>query len=78
LSSDPITSNADMIVTIQNPKNVQIQNLDILGHIISSEEKMLQAGENKLPINASALPSGLYICRLQAGGEVVSVRFVKE
>ncbi|MFI5264356.1 MAG: T9SS type A sorting domain-containing protein [Candidatus Kapaibacterium sp.] len=78
LSSDPINSNSGIIITLQNPKNVQIQILDILGHIISSEEKMLQAGENKLPINASAFPPGMYICRIQAGGEVVSVRFVKE
>ncbi len=78
LSSDPIAENADMIVTLQNPKNTQMQIIDILGHIISSDAKMLQAGENKMPINSSVLLSGIYICRLEADGEVVSVRFVKE
>ena len=58
--------------------NVRMEIIDILGHIISLDEKMLQAGMNKLMINSSTLQSGIYICRLQAGGEVVSVRVVKE
>jgi hypothetical protein len=78
LSSDPVSANSDLIVTLPNQMNVRMEFMDILGHIISSDEKMFQAGINKLPINSSALSSGIYICRLQAGGEVVSVRFVKE
>ncbi len=78
LSSNPIASHTEAIITLHEPTKIQMQIMDILGHIISSEEKMLQLGESKLPINSSALPPGIYICRLQAGGEVVSVRFVKK
>jgi hypothetical protein len=78
LTSDPVTANTDLTLALWNTVNVQIKIMDILGHLISSDEKMLPAGINKLPLNTSSLPSGIYICRLHAGGEVVSVRFVKE
>ena len=78
LSSNPIASNAEAMITLNGPMKIQMQIMDILGHIISSEEKMLSAGINSLPINSSKFDSGIYICRLQAGGEVVSLRFVKE
>ena len=78
LSSDPVAGNAEVIVTLQNAMNVKMEIMDILGHVVFSEERMLSAGENRLPVNLPKLPSGVYICRLQAGGEVVSVRFVKE
>ena len=78
LSSDPIAPNADMTITLRESMKVRMVIMDILGHIVFSDERMLSAGENKLPINSSPLSSGVYICRMQAGGEVVSVRFVKE
>jgi hypothetical protein len=78
ISSDPVAPNAEVILTLQNSMNVRMDIMDILGHIVFSNERMLSAGENKLPINSSRLPSGIYICRLQASGEAVSVRFVKE
>jgi hypothetical protein len=78
LSSDPITANAEVIVKLQNAINVRMEIMDILGHVVFSEERMLSADENRMPINSTSLPSGIYIYRLQTGGEVVSVRFVKE
>ncbi len=51
--------------------------MDILGYMRSSEEKILSAGENRLPVNASSLMAGVYICRIVAGDEVTSLRFVK-
>jgi len=78
LSSDPVAKNADVIATLHDAMNVHMEIIDILGHVIFSEERMLSAGENRLPINSSVLPSGIYICRMQAGGEAVSIRFVKE
>jgi hypothetical protein len=78
LSSDPVVTNAEVIITLQNSMSVRMEIMDILGHIVLSEERMLSAGENRLPLNSSHFTPGIYICRLQAGGEVVSVRFVKE
>ena len=78
LSTNPIASNAEVIITLRDPTKATMEIMDILGHIISSEEKMLSAGINSLPINSSKFAAGIYICRLQAGGEVVSLRFVKE
>ena len=78
LSSNPIASNTEAMITLRDRMKVQMQIMDILGHIIFSEERMLSAGINSLPINSSKFASGIYICRLQAGGEVVSLRFVKE
>jgi len=78
LSSDPVIANAEVIVTLREAMNLRMEIMDILGHVVFSDERMLSAGENKMPINSTSLPSGIYICRLQAGGEVVSVRFVKE
>lgn len=78
LSSDPVSVNTDVVITLRGAMNVRMQIIDILGYIVFSDERMLTAGENKLPVNSSALASGIYICRLQAGTEVVSLRFVKE
>ncbi len=78
LSSNPVQTNTEAIVTLRENMNVRIEIMDILGNVRQSDERMLSAGENRLPVNASALAAGVYICRLQAGGEVMSLRFVKE
>jgi hypothetical protein len=78
LSSDPISANAEVIISLHDAMKVRMEILDILGHLKYSDEKMLSAGENKMPINASMLLEGVYICKLQAGSEVMSLRFVKE
>ncbi|MEP7235575.1 MAG: T9SS type A sorting domain-containing protein, partial [Ignavibacteriota bacterium] len=78
LSSDPVRENAEAIITLHQNMRMQMQIIDILGNVRQSNERMLSAGENRLPVNASALAAGVYIFRLQAGGEVVSLRFVKE
>jgi hypothetical protein len=77
LSSDPVAANAEVLVTLRDAMNVRMDILDIFGHVVFLEDRMLSVGENKLPINSSALPPGIYICRLQANGEVASLRFVK-
>ncbi|MEP7235579.1 MAG: T9SS type A sorting domain-containing protein [Ignavibacteriota bacterium] len=78
LSSNPVASNAETIITLHKNMRIKMQIMDILGSVQKSDERMLSAGENRLPLNASALATGVYFCRLQAGGEVVSMRFVKE
>ncbi len=51
---------------------------DMLGKQIISENMNLQHGKANHSINVSNLPSGNYIALVQAGGEVVKQRFVRE
>ncbi len=78
LSSDPVSANAYVVLILQENATVGMEILDVLGNVKYSNTLVLQTGENRLPLNTSALASGIYICRLQAGGDVVSVRFIKE
>ncbi|MDP4220024.1 MAG: T9SS type A sorting domain-containing protein [Bacteroidota bacterium] len=78
LSSNPVGSNTSLAVVLRARKESRIEIMDIIGHVIISEEKLLAAGLNELPINSSSLPPGIYICRIEAGGEVLSIRFVKD
>ncbi len=78
LSSDPVAAKAEAIITLRENMKVRMEIMDILGNVRSSEDKMLFEGDNRLSLNASSLAAGVYICRMQAGGDVVSLRFVKE
>jgi hypothetical protein len=51
---------------------------DVLGKQIISENINLQQGKANHTVNVSNLPSGNYIAIVQAGGEVVKQRFVRE
>jgi hypothetical protein len=51
---------------------------DMVGKQILSENIILQQGKANHTINVSNLPGGNYIALVQAGGEVVKQRFVRE
>jgi hypothetical protein len=51
---------------------------DMVGKQILSENIILQQGKANHTVNVSNLPSGNYIAIVQAGGEVVKQRFVRE
>ena len=51
---------------------------DMVGKQILSENINLQQGKANHTVNVSNLPSGNYIALVQAAGEVVKQRFVRE
>ena len=56
---------------------VQIELFDALGKGVYDERYTSKAGMNQMTINLSKLIKGLYLCRLQNGVTVQTVKFLK-
>jgi hypothetical protein len=61
-------------ITIESPKEAVIEILNIKGQIM----KTLAASSNKISVNVSAFPSGVYFVEVKTEKGVAVRRFVKE
>ena len=77
-SSSSETSNPEVIINLSKTILMRVEIIDIQGHIIFFDEKMMSAGINILSLYFHSLAHGIYICRIQAGMEVISLRFIKD
>jgi hypothetical protein len=65
---NPFNATTSLSLTIASRVNVRLETTDLLGrHIATLHNGMLEAGEHKFTFDASALPSGIYFTRVQAG-----------
>lgn len=75
---NPFNSTTNLRYTLSKPVPVALRIFDVRGvEVFSLGEKNLAAGLHQTTWNAQALPSGIYLCRLQAGDQVRTVRLVK-
>jgi ELWxxDGT repeat protein len=62
--------------TLAEPAPVRLAVYDVLGREVAvAAEGTRRAGRHEVRFDAAALPSGLYVVRLMAGGEAVTRRF---
>ena len=57
--------------------NVQVAIIDIQGKILHQQTINSQNGTNQTIISVSKLPKGLYVCRLQNGDKLETIKFIK-
>ncbi|NLE34867.1 MAG: T9SS type A sorting domain-containing protein [Bacteroidales bacterium] len=58
--------------------NAEIELIDITGRVMTRLSAGLSAGKNRIPINCSHLPPGVYTLRLTLGGKSTSMRVVRQ
>ncbi len=78
ISPNPVVDNTEIIITLHDPMSMQMDVINVLGQVVFSKENILLAGVNKMSINSSSLSSGIYVCRLKAGEEFRTLRFIKD
>lgn len=72
-SIQPNPANPGTIVEIQldAPRQIRLTVINVKGQIVANlQEAWLPAGRQRFSLNAGDLPSGLYLCRLEANGQV--------
>ena len=57
--------------------NLQIDIIDIQGKVLQQQNISSQNGTNLFTINIAQLPQGLYLCRLQNGNKLETIKFLK-
>jgi hypothetical protein len=57
--------------------NVQVAIIDIQGKVLHQQTINSQNGTNHAIISVSQLPKGLYVCRLQNGDKLETIKFIK-
>lgn len=75
---NPFTDQVTLDFQLQEPGTVTIELLDLYGRQMTVfYNQWQQAGNHKVQFAASALPPGIYFCRLQAGNKFVTRKIVK-
>jgi hypothetical protein len=80
VSPNPVTGIATVRHDLSEPGMVKLDVVDMLGRVVHTEKDGLQQrGPYTRMLDLSGLASGVYLCRLQSGEEIVSVvvRLVK-
>jgi peptidyl-prolyl cis-trans isomerase B (cyclophilin B) len=77
---NPIKENTTIGFNLSKPSNVTLSVLDILGRNVLTliDSKLLPTGKNEVPFTRGALPSGVYIYRLEAEGTSITKRVILE
>ncbi|MFI5149347.1 MAG: T9SS type A sorting domain-containing protein [Bacteroidia bacterium] len=78
LYPNPANNSAVLPVSSDKAMNVQISLFNTMGQLISSSKEYLGGGEQLLLINTSLCAPGVYLCRLETSGTVITRRLVVE
>jgi hypothetical protein len=74
---NPASATATFRVTVPLSAPVRLTIHDVLGRIVAAPvDRLAEAGSHSIRIDVGTLPSGIYIARMHASGEVHSTRFV--
>lgn len=74
---NPMRSSGMLRFETPNASRVQAQLFDVQGrHVASIMERRFSAGVHDLPVDVSALPSGVYFIQLRVGEHILSDRLV--
>jgi len=66
---NPFNSTATISFVLPSPEHVDLRVFDVTGrHVASVADQMFNAGVHSITYDASGLTSGVYFCRLMAGG----------
>jgi hypothetical protein len=75
---NPVQSQTTIVFTLQNAASAQLSVVDITGRLVyESEATGMQNGRNQITFRAEDLPSGLYLCKLRIGNEVITKKIIK-
>lgn len=58
-------------------RNLEIDIIDMQGKVLEQQTISSQNGMNLVAINIAELPQGLYLCRLQNGNKLETIKFLK-
>lgn len=75
LFPNPVTDKATLTVSLKQNSSAQLRVIDTKGSILTNEPIKLNAGANKIDINLSGKPAGIYLISLQgeAGSKIIRV-----
>ncbi|MCW5915688.1 MAG: T9SS type A sorting domain-containing protein [Chitinophagaceae bacterium] len=76
---NPVKSSLNLLLTSHANNNVLIEITNIEGKIVHKSDRNLNSGENRININLSTIPAGVYTVRatIKERNESVTTRFVK-
>lgn len=70
---NPVSGGAVLTIETARPMSAELEIVDMHGAIVMRRILQLEAGAQRLPIDAAELPDGLYIARIESGGCSVAV-----
>jgi chitodextrinase len=76
LKPNPASSNVSVLYTSGSAGEATISLTDMSGHVVVHKKVKLEAGTNNLQMDVSALPGGIYIVKMMAGGKTTAARLV--
>jgi enterochelin esterase-like enzyme len=75
---NPFTNSTTIQFKLREPGYIELEIWNYCGQLVGKLlEGNISAGKHKILFDVSKLPSGIYFCRLQAGGEVVVKKIIK-
>lgn len=76
LSPNPAESNTSLKLNAADAFSGQLNMFNSLGSMVKSENVSIHKGENKVNINVSELPQGIYFLTLSAGEATITKRLI--
>jgi len=75
LFPNPVTDKATLTVSLKQNSSAQLRVIDTKGSVLTNDPIKLNAGANKIDINLSGKPAGIYLISLQgeAGSKIIRV-----
>jgi hypothetical protein len=79
ITPNPSSTSVNLSFDLASVANVNLDIYDPLGRVVyQSDPGILSAGQHEIQLDASKLTSGIYLCRLSAGGVELETKFVVE
>jgi hypothetical protein len=76
-SPNPFANELSVEILSANKTTAQIEVVDLMGKVLVSANKQIEAGNNTIELNTSVLPTGIYFIRSVVNGESHTQRIVK-
>ena len=75
---NPVTNDANIVVTMKKQSNVKIEILNHFGQVIYSDNQILSNGNHRINLPLESMSQGLYFVKISANDNISSIRkFVK-
>ncbi|MGZ3949505.1 MAG: T9SS type A sorting domain-containing protein, partial [Flavisolibacter sp.] len=77
LYPNPSAQNSSLNLVLNRSERIDLRILDTRGAVLQQREILLPQGSSTIPLNMNIYPKGVYAVTVQYGGQLTTLKFIK-